>query len=95
MMGALRDMLFVVVYLALLTDPLRIQPWQQDRRDQTKSSQEESRRKKRTRKQPAKDIVARKGHRRDKNIKKKCGFVRRLLKRKSVLSHIIYRVMCI
>ena len=88
-MGALREMLFVVVYLALLTDPLRIQPWQQDRRDQTKSNREESRRKKRTRKQPAKDIVARKGHRRDKNIKKKCGFVRRLLKPKSVLSHII------
>ena len=32
-------LLFVVVYLTL-TDPLRIQPWSHDRRDQTKSNRE-------------------------------------------------------
>ena len=45
MTGALREMLFVVVYLTL-TDPLRIQPWSQDRGNQTKSSREQFRRKK-------------------------------------------------
>ena len=38
MMGALREMF--VVNLALLTDPLRIQPWVKDRRNQTKSSRD-------------------------------------------------------
>ena len=57
----------VVVFLTL-TDPLRIQPWSQDRRNQTKSNREseismESRQKRRDKK------VASKGHRRDK-IKK-------------------------
>ena len=54
-----------------LTDPLRIQPWSQDRRDQTKSNREseismESRQKR------ADKEVASKGHRRDKieNINK-------------------------
>ena len=54
----------VVVYLTL-TDPLRIQPWSQDRRKQTKSNPEseistESRQKRTVKK------VASKGHRRDK-----------------------------
>ena len=56
--------LFVVVYLTL-TDPLRIQPWSQDRRNQTKSNREseisrESRQKRTDKK------VASQGHRRDK-----------------------------
>ena len=54
----------VVVYLTL-TDPLRIQPWSQDRRNQTKSNREseisrESREKRTDKK------VASKRHRRDK-----------------------------
>ena len=54
----------VVVYLTL-TDPLRIQPWSQDRRNQTKSNRKseisrESRQKRTDKK------VASKGHRRDK-----------------------------
>ena len=58
-------LLLFVVYLTLLTDPLRIQPWSQDRRNQTKSNREseisrESRQKKTGKK------VASKGHRRDK-----------------------------
>ena len=52
-----------------LTDPLRIQPWSQDRRNQTKSNRESviSMEQKRTDKE-----VASKGHRRDKieNISK-------------------------
>ena len=48
-----------------LTDPLRIQPWSQDRRNQTKSNRESEismeSRQKRTDKE-----VASKGHRRDK-----------------------------
>ena len=53
-----------VVYLTL-TDPLRIQPWSQDRRNQTKSNREseisrESRQKRTDKK------VASKGHGRDK-----------------------------
>ena len=62
--------LLFVVYLTL-TDPLRIQPWSQDRRNQTKSNREseisrESRQKRTDKK------VASKGHRRDKieNINK-------------------------
>ena len=56
------------VCMLLLTDPLRIQPWSQDRRNQTKSNREseismESRQKRRGKK------VASKGHRRDR-IKK-------------------------
>ena len=53
-----------------LTDPLRIQPWSQDRRDQTKSNQESEismeSRQKRTDKE-----VASKVHRRDKIEKKR------------------------
>ena len=62
--------LFVVVFLTL-TDPLRIQPWSQDRRNQTKSNRESEisieSRQKRTDKE-----VASKGRRRDKieNINK-------------------------
>ena len=61
----------VVVVFLTLTDPLRIQPWSQDRRNQTKSNREsqismESRPKRTDKK------VANKGHRRDKieNINK-------------------------
>ena len=60
-------MLFVVVFLTV-TDPLRTQPWSQDRRNQTKSNREseismESRPKRTDKK------VASNGHRRDKNRK--------------------------
>ena len=53
----------VVAYLTL-TDPLRIEPWSQDRRDQTKSNRKseisrESRHKKTDKR------VGSKGHRRD------------------------------
>ena len=56
--------MYVVVF-PTLTDPLRIQPWSQDRRNQTKSNREseisrESRQKRTDKK------VASKGHRRDK-----------------------------
>ena len=55
----------VVVFITLLTDPLRIQPWSQDIRNQTKSNRESEvsreSRQKRTDKR-----VASKGHRRDK-----------------------------
>ena len=59
-----RCCLLFVVYLTL-TDPLRIQPWSQDRRNQTKSNRKseisrESRQKRTDRK------VASKGHRRDR-----------------------------
>ena len=62
-------LLFVVVYLTL-TDPLRIQPWSQDRRNPTKSNREseiskESRQKRTDKK------VASKEHRRDKIEKHK------------------------
>ena len=57
-------LLLFVVFLTL-TNPLRIQPWSQDRRNQTKSNREseismESRQKRTDKK------VASKGHRRDK-----------------------------
>ena len=39
-MGVLRNMFLIVVYLTL-TDPLRIQPWSQDKRNQTKSNREQ------------------------------------------------------
>ena len=57
-------LLLFVVFLTL-TDPLRIQPWSQDRQNQTKSNREsevsrESRQKRTDKK------VASKGHRRDK-----------------------------
>ena len=58
-----REKKTVFVFLTL-TDPLRIQPWSQDRRSQIKSKREYVRRKagkpnrrERTRKQPAKDFV--------------------------------------
>ena len=53
----------VVVVFLTLTDPLRIQPWSQDRRNQTKSNRESeiSRESRHTDKK-----VASKGHRRDK-----------------------------
>ena len=57
--------LLLFVAFLTLTDPLRIQPWSQDRRNQTKSNREteisrESRQKRTDKK------VASKGHRRDK-----------------------------
>ena len=60
----IRQLLLFVVYLTL-TDPLRIQPWSLDRRNQTKSNRKseisrESRQKRTDKK------VASKGHRRDK-----------------------------
>ena len=63
-------MLLLFVVFLTLTDPLRIQPWSQDRRNQTKSNREseisrESRQKRTDKK------VASKGHRRDKNRKQK------------------------
>ena len=65
----MQSCLFVVVFLTF-TDPLRIQPWSQDRRNQTKSNREseisrESRQKRTDKK------VASKGHRRGKNRKHK------------------------
>ena len=59
------SLLVVVVVFLTLTDPLRIQPWSQDRRNHTKSNREseisrESRQKRTDKK------VASKGHRRDK-----------------------------
>ena len=41
--GAKVNIVVVVVYLTL-TDPLRIQPWSQDRRNQTKSNRKYVRR---------------------------------------------------
>ena len=59
---ASRQLLFVVivVHLTLLTDPLRIQPWSQDRRNQTKSNRKseisrESRQKRTDRKVASKE----------------------------------------
>ena len=59
------DVLLLFVVFLTLTDPLRIQPWSQDRRNQTKSNREseisrESKQKRTDKK------VASKGHRRDK-----------------------------
>ena len=60
----------VVCCFLTLTDPLRIQPWSQDRRNQTKSNRESEismeSRQRRTDKE-----VASKGHRRDKIEKHK------------------------
>ena len=36
----------VIVYLTFMDDPLRIQPWSQDRRNQTKPNRKHSRRRK-------------------------------------------------
>ena len=60
-----REEVVVAVVFLTLTDPLRIQPWSQDRRNQTKSNREseisrESRQKRTDKK------VASKGHHRDK-----------------------------
>ena len=54
----------VVVYLTL-TDPLRIQPWSQDRRNQTKSNWESETRMESRHKRTDKKVAS-KGHRRDK-----------------------------
>ena len=70
----------VAVVFLTLTDPLRIQPWSQDRWNQTKSNREseismESRQKRTDKK------VASEGHRRDKieNINKKTQDSRNIL----------------
>ena len=65
MISSITLLLFVVVVYLTLNDPLRIQPWSQDRRDQTKSNRKsemsrESRQKRTDKK------VASKRHRRDK-----------------------------
>ena len=64
------ELLMLFVIFLTLTDPLRIQPWSQDRRNQTKSNRESEisrqSRHKRTDKK-----VANKGHRRDKIEKHK------------------------
>ena len=54
----------VVVYLTL-TDSLRIQPWSQERRNQTKSNRESEIRRE-SRQKITDKKVASKGHRRDK-----------------------------
>ena len=66
------DEVVVVVVFLTLTDPLRIQPWSQDRRNQTKSNRE-SEVSRESRQKRANKKVASKGHRRDKieNTKKK------------------------
>ena len=56
----------VVVYLTLLTDPLRIQPWSQDRRNQTKSNRKSEISRESRQKRTDKNVAS-KGHRRDKN----------------------------
>ena len=70
--GALREMFFVVVYLTL-TYPLGIQPWSQDRRNQTKSNREQFQTKKSYGKQTEETYkkVASKGHHRQEGTPKK------------------------
>ena len=55
-----------------LTDPLRIQPWSQDRRNQTKSNRESEMSMESRQKKDGQEVAS-KGHRRDKieNINKK------------------------
>ena len=53
------------VYLTL-TDPLRIQPWSQDRRNQTKSNRKRSEISRESRQKRMDKKVASKGHRRDR-----------------------------
>ena len=55
----------VVVVILTLTDPLRIQPWSQDRRNQTKSNRESEISRESRQKRTAKKVAS-KGHRRDK-----------------------------
>ena len=54
-----------------LTDPLRIQPWSQDRRNQTKSNRESEMSMESKQKKDGQEVAS-KGHRRDKieNINK-------------------------
>ena len=70
--GALREMFFVVV-CRTLTDPLGIQPWSQDRRNQTKSNREQFQPKKRYGKQTEETYkkVASKGHHRQEGTPKR------------------------
>ena len=63
----------VVVYFTLLTDPLRFQPWSQDRRNQIKPDREHGRRKKHmeSRQKETDMNVACKGHRRQEGAQKR------------------------
>ena len=54
----------VVVFLTLI-DPLRIQPWSQDRRNQTKSNRESEMSMESRQKKDGQEVAS-KGHRRDK-----------------------------
>ena len=62
--GGMPVVVVVVVFLTL-TDPLRIQPWSQDRRNQIKSNRE-SEVSRESRQERTDKKVASKGHRRDK-----------------------------
>ena len=59
-----RLLLLFVVYLTL-TDPLRIQPWSQDRQNQTKSNRKSEVSRESKQKRTDKNVAS-KGHRRDK-----------------------------
>ena len=85
-----QSVIVVACFFLTLTDPLRIQPWSQDRRNQTKSNREseisrESRQKRTDKK------VASKGHRRDKieNTNKNTQTVKTSVKR-GILNWIPY-----
>ena len=54
----------VIVYITLITDPLRIQPWSQDRRNQTKSNRKSEISRESGQKRTDKKVVS-KGHRRE------------------------------
>ena len=60
-----RGVVVVVVVFLTLTDPLRIQPWSQDRRNQTKSNRESEVSRESKQKRTDKEVDS-KGHRRDK-----------------------------
>ena len=66
-----RSFKLLLLFLTL-TDPLRIQPWSQDRRNQTKSNRESEMSMESRQKKDGQEVAS-KGHRRDKieNINKK------------------------
>ena len=70
--GVLYSTAFTCCCFLTLTDPLRIQPWSQDRRNQTKSNRESERSMESRQKKDGQEVAS-KGHRRDKieNIYKK------------------------
>ena len=67
----LTTVVVVVCCFLTLTDPLRIQPWSQDRRNQTKSNRESEMSMESRQKKDGQEVAS-KGHRRDKieNINK-------------------------